>query len=174
MSNSTTQTEIGSESSLPSTTTAAISSNLQECRLSSTNAVVPSEAYNTLSNAPGVIPSRRTSFADRIKSIPNSAVMATAKFKSHFHTPHGHRLFRTNSSNLACDQPVDEAEKQKDKDFINCYQCNGGSTPPRQLEESPKSKELGFSSKQLRVGDFELIKTIGTGMLSCRVELRPM
>ena len=91
--------------------------------------------------------------------------MATAKFKSHFHAPHGGKLFRTNSSNLANEKekPIDEEQKQKEKNFIACFECNGPPLSPSEIAEHPRSKEVGVASKQLRVGDFELIKTIGTG-----------
>lgn len=89
--------------------------------------------------------------------------MATAKFKSHFHAPHGHKLFRSNSSNNFPEKPIDEEQKQKEKDFIACFECNGTPLSPAQIAEDPRNKEVGLASKQLRVGDFNLIKTIGTG-----------
>lgn len=128
-------------------------STLPEERCRST-AVLPPEAIANLENSPSIIP-RRLSLL-RIK-------MATAKFKSHFHAPHGHKLFRSNSSNLANEKPIDEEQKQKEKNFIACFECNGPPLSPSQIAENPRSKEVGAASKQLRVGDFELIKTIGTG-----------
>ncbi|KAL9130150.1 MAG: hypothetical protein Q9217_001585 [Psora testacea] len=89
--------------------------------------------------------------------------MATAKFKQHFHAPHGHRLFRSNSSNVANEPPIDEEQRQKEKDFICCYKCNQDPLSPSQISAAPRNKEVGTASKNLRVGDFELIKTIGTG-----------
>ena len=125
----------------------------ERCR---STAVLPPEAIANLENSPSIIP-RRLSLL-RIK-------MATAKFKSHFHAPHGHKLFRTNSSNLANEKPIDEEQKQKEKNFIACFECNGPPLSPSQIAEHPRSKEVGTASKQLRVGDFELIKTIGTGKI---------
>lgn len=126
----------------------------ERCR---STAVLPPEAIANLENSPSIIP-RRLSLL-RIK-------MATAKFKSHFHAPHGHKLFRTNSSNLANDKPIDEEQKQKEKNFIACFECNGPPLSPSQIAENPRSKEVGVASKQIRVGDFELIKTIGTGKVA--------
>lgn len=123
----------------------------ERCR---STAVLPPEAIENLENSPSILP-RRLSLL-RVK-------MATAKFKSHFHAPHGHRLFRTNSSNNFSEKPIDEEEKQKEKDFIACFECNGPPLTPSQIAENPRNKEVGVASKQLRVGDFELIKTIGTG-----------
>ena len=118
-----------------------------------TAAVLPAEAITNLENSPSILP-RRLSLL-RVK-------MATAKFKSHFHAPHGPKLFRTNSSNFP-EKPIDEEQKQKEKEFISCYECNGPSLTPSQIAENPRSKEVGLASKQLVVGDFQLIKTIGTG-----------
>lgn len=128
-------------------------SNTEPCRVRST-AVLPLEAVTNLAASPSIIP-RRTSL-QRVK-------MATAKFKQHFHAPHGHRLFRSNSSNIVNEQPIDEVQRQKEKDFISCYECNHAPLDPSQIEDTPRNKEVGFASKQLRVGDFDLIKTIGTG-----------
>ena len=125
----------------------------EQCR---STVVLPPEAIANLENSPSIIP-RRLSLL-RIK-------MATAKFKSHFHAPHGHKLFRTNSSSLGNEKPIDEEQKQKEKNFIACFECNGPPLSPSQIAENPRSKEVGAASKQLRVGDFELIKTIGTGKL---------
>ncbi len=129
----------------------------ERCR---STAVLPPEAIANLENSPSIIP-RRLSLL-RIK-------MATAKFKSHFHTPHGHKLFRTNSSNLVNEKPIDEEQKQKEKNFIACFECNGPPLSPSQIAENPRSKEVGAASKQLRVGDFELIKTIGTGTITMKI-----
>ena len=123
----------------------------ERCR---SNAVLPAEAVVNLENSPSIIP-RRLSL-QRVK-------MATAKFKSHFHTPHGPKLFRSNSSNHVSEKPIDEEQKRKEKDFIACYECSGPTLTPDQIADNPRNKEVGCASKQLRVGDFELIKTIGTG-----------
>ena len=102
--------------------------------------------------------------------------MATAKFRSHFHAPHGPKLFRTNSSNLTNEKekPVDEEQKQKERNFIACFECNGPPLSPSEIAEHPRSKEVGVASKQLRVGDFELIKTIGTGKFDTDVRLKAL
>jgi hypothetical protein len=34
-----------------------------------------------------------------------------------------------------------------------------------QIGQDPYDKQLGYSSQQLRLEDFELMKTLGTGML---------
>lgn len=123
----------------------------QGCR---SQAVLPPEAVANLENSPNILP-RRLSL-QRVK-------MATAKFKSHFHAPHGHHLFRSNSGNLLNEKPIDEEQKQKEKDFIACFEWNGPPLSPSEIAENPRNKEVGVASKQLRIDDFELIKTIGTG-----------
>lgn len=128
----------------------------QGCR---SQAVLLPEAVANLENSPSILP-RRLSL-QRVK-------MATAKFKSHFHAPHGHHLFRSNSANLLNEKPIDEEQKQKEKDFIACFECNGPSLSPSEIAENPRNKEVGSASKQLRIGDFELIKTIGTGQCTQR------
>ena len=136
----------------PSSTTQTLSDNsiaLRQCR---SPAALPPEAVANLEASPSIIP-RRTSFVR----------MATAKFKQHFHAPHGHKLFRSNSSNIVNEKPIDEEQKKKEKDFISCYECNGPSLSPDQIADAPRNKEVGCASKQLRVADFDLLKTIGTG-----------
>ena len=157
---STTQTEaepepLPSPSLSPSSTSASgVSAPCRDRDRDRSSTVLPLEAINNLQSSPNII-SRRTSY-QRVK-------MATAKLKQHFHAPHGHRLFRSNSSNLVHQQPIDEEQLKKEKDFISCYECNSAPLSPNQLDEDPRNKELGAASKQLRVGDFQLIKTIGTG-----------
>jgi len=126
----------------------------EPCRLRST-AVLPVEAVASLEDSPSVIPRRASSQLLR---------MATAKLKERFHAPHGHRLFRSNSSHIAGQQPINEEQRQKEKNFISCYECNNEALSPKEIAEAPRAKEVGVASKQLRIGDFDLIKTIGTGM----------
>ena len=132
------------------------------CARPRSSTVLPStEALNItkLQNAPGIVP-RRTSFF----SIHPTVKMAAERFKNKIKAPHGHHLFRSNSSTLS-EAPVDEEGRQKERHFIECYECNSVHLTPEQIDDTPKNKEVGASSKQLRVGDFELIKTIGTGMM---------
>ena len=121
-------------------------------------AVLPLEAVTNLQQSPSVTQRRNFHFVS----------MATAKFKQHFHAPHSHRLFRSNSSNVVNEPPVDQAQRQKEKDFLCCYECNQAPLSPHQISDAPHNKEVGTASKNLRVGDFELIKTIGTGVTHYR------
>lgn len=122
--------------------------------------VLPLEAVARLEQSPSVTASRRNNF--------HLVSMATARIKSHFHAPHGHRLFRSNSAQVFSQLPVDEVQRQQERDFICCYDCDGaaslaksqsvGGSPP-----NGRCREVGCASKNLRVGDFQLLKTIGTG-----------
>ena len=120
--------------------------------------VLPLDAVTNLQQSPSVVPRRSSHLIE-------AARMATAKLKQHFHHPHGpHRLFRTNSSNLVAEHPIDEQERQKERNFLCCYKCNHDPLSPKEISDAPQNKEVGTASKNLRIGDFELIKTIGTGI----------
>jgi hypothetical protein len=45
--------------------------------------------------------------------------------------------------------------------------------PAEQIAQDPEDKQLGFSAQQPRLEDFELMKTLGTGMLKHRGEAGP-
>ena len=69
------------------------------------------------------------------------------------------------SSGAAPTQPAPhDDEKEEEKVFVAQYKQNEQPLPPSQIAQDPESKSLGHSSSQLRVRDFELIKTLGTGM----------
>ena len=53
--------------------------------------------------------------------------------------------------------------KQDEKNFIVHYGEKQEIVPPEKIEDDERKQELGFSSRKLRVTDFELIKTLGTG-----------
>lgn len=53
--------------------------------------------------------------------------------------------------------------KQDEKNFIVRSGDKQEIIPPEKIEEDDIDKQLGFSSRKLRVTDFELIKTLGTG-----------
>ena len=70
------------------------------------------------------------------------------------------------SSGAAPTQPAphDDEKEEEEKGFVAQYKQNEQPLPPSQIAQDPESKSLGHSSSQLRVRDFELIKTLGTGM----------
>ena len=93
--------------------------------------------------------------------------MATAWVKRHVpnvgHSDHDdHRNQKPQQRSAA-----DDAQHQDEKDFIvNEVQQNSLILPPEEDAEHPKNKKLGASSQQLRIEDFELMKTLGTGQLT--------
>jgi hypothetical protein len=69
--------------------------------------------------------------------------------------------------------------RQEEKNFVIAnYEIAVGhqTVPPEQIAQDFEDKQLGFSAQQLRLEDFELMKTLGTGMLKHRGEagLRPV
>ena len=60
--------------------------------------------------------------------------------------------------------PHDDEKEEEEKRFLAQYKDNERPLPPSQIAQDPESKQLGQSSSQLRVEDFELIKTLGTGI----------
>lgn len=84
--------------------------------------------------------------------------MATATLKHGAHKLLGHNKPATTDSS-----PVDSQKCQQEKQFIANFYDNARPLPPDQIADSPRNKELATSSQQLRIQDFELIKTLGTG-----------
>lgn len=84
--------------------------------------------------------------------------MATASLK------HGaHKLLGHNKPAASDPSPIDNAKCQQEKQNISAHCDNARPLPPDQIATSPRNKELATSSKNLRIQDFELIKTLGTG-----------
>ena len=59
--------------------------------------------------------------------------------------------------------PHDEAQEEREKAFIADFEECKKPLSPKHIAEDPRNKKLGASSKQLRLKDFELVKTLGTG-----------
>ncbi|KAL9596277.1 MAG: hypothetical protein Q9219_005907 [cf. Caloplaca sp. 3 TL-2023] len=84
--------------------------------------------------------------------------MATATIK------HGaHKLLGHNKPANIDSAPIDNEKCRQEKQAIADFYENSRPLPPDQIADSPRNKELATSSRQLRVQDFELIKTLGTG-----------
>ncbi|KAL8970972.1 MAG: hypothetical protein Q9183_001273 [Haloplaca sp. 2 TL-2023] len=84
--------------------------------------------------------------------------MATASIK------HGaHKLLGHNKSAVPETAPVNNEKCQQEKQFIADCVDHAKPLPPDQVAENPRHKDLATSSKNLRIQDFELIKTLGTG-----------
>lgn len=66
--------------------------------------------------------------------------------------------------------PSNHAQKmetaQQEKEFVAHYADQTRSLRTEEIQEDRRNKELGHSSKSLSVEDFELVRTLGTGMSS--------
>ncbi|KAI4190170.1 MAG: hypothetical protein L6R41_000978 [Letrouitia leprolyta] len=91
--------------------------------------------------------------------------MATASIKHGAHKLLGHNK-PANSDPL----PVDNEKCQQEKQFIAEFYDSSRPLPPDEIADSPRNKELATSSRQLRIQDFELIKTLGTVIRLKQVE----
>jgi protein kinase A len=60
---------------------------------------------------------------------------------------------------------------EEEKQFVAHFQDNQlqHPLPPEEIEKDPKNKQLGRSSRGLRVTDFELVRTLGTGAYFLRL-----
>lgn len=59
---------------------------------------------------------------------------------------------------------VDMADREDEKQFIANWEEEKRPLKPEEIEQDPEHKRLGHSSSSLRVEDFNLVKTLGTGM----------
>jgi protein kinase A len=53
---------------------------------------------------------------------------------------------------------------QAEKDFVAHFAEQTRTLAPEEIAKDPRNKELGHSSRCLSVKDFELIRTLGTGV----------
>lgn len=67
------------------------------------------------------------------------------------------------------DSQADVAQREEEKDFIRSFQEDETIVSPDNLAKDSRTQRLGNSSRRLRVGDFSLLKTLGTGMMSLPV-----
>lgn len=59
---------------------------------------------------------------------------------------------------------ADVAQREEEKEFIRAYEEDQRIVSPDNLAKDPRIQRLGGSSHKLRVEDFRLVKTLGTGM----------
>lgn len=60
-------------------------------------------------------------------------------------------------------EPFNREKEEKEKRFVSQYEDNKRPLSPNSIVKDPRNKELGCASRQLKVNDFELVKTLGTG-----------
>ena len=97
--------------------------------------------------------------------------MATAALKNHitaraFHDDdHGNEKQNNDAQNVqnSADQG-DTSPRQNEKQFIVHWDDQKGLLEPKEITIDPERKRLGHKSSSLRIEDFNLIKTLGTGM----------
>lgn len=66
---------------------------------------------------------------------------------------------------LTPEQMAQAAEQEKE--FIAHFSDVQRPLAPGEIQQAPRNKELGRSSKGLSVRDFELVRTLGTGTYLC-------
>ena len=85
---------------------------------------------------------------------------------------HGHQGRRTSESKKqaknAEDDPTFQRNKEDEKHFIAQWEVGSHKKPlsPTEVAKDPIQKQVGLSSKCLRIEDFKLLKTLGTGTVS--------
>jgi protein kinase A len=68
------------------------------------------------------------------------------------------------SGNSSSSDPMVSTETiEQEKHFIAAFSDQQQSLAPEEVQQDPRNKELGKSSKGLSVKDFELVRTLGTG-----------
>ena len=101
--------------------------------------------------------------------------MAAAALKNHiariaFHD-HNHGNKKQDNAQDSADQG-DTSSRQNEKQFIVNWEEEKGVLEANEISVDPELKRLGHSSSSLRVGDFNLIKTLGTGTnMSCAISM---
>ena len=91
------------------------------------------------------------------------------------------RILGSSNKTSSCNQlaenipptlPRNHEQEQKERHFVTHYNDSRHEPlAPEAIAEDPKNKELGGSSSQLRLDDFVLLKTLGTGtFICCEVE----
>jgi protein kinase A len=53
---------------------------------------------------------------------------------------------------------------EEEKQFIARFSEQHHPLPPEDVQQDPRNKELGRSSRGLSVKDFDLVRTLGTGV----------
>jgi len=76
--------------------------------------------------------------------------------------PHHHS---TSSKPMSPDEKI--AVAQQEKQFVAHFSEQSHPLPPEEVQQDPRNKDLGRSSRALSVHDFELVRTLGTGACCC-------
>ncbi len=55
------------------------------------------------------------------------------------------------------------AAVEQEKQFVAHFSEQQHPLPPEEVQQHPRNKDLGRSSRALSIHDFELVRTLGTG-----------
>jgi len=91
--------------------------------------------------------------------------MAAAALKKHI-TRLAFRDEKRNNDTQNAQDSSDQADtslRQNEKRFIVHWEDEKGLLEPNEIANDPTRKRLGYASSSLRVEDFNLVKTLGTG-----------
>ena len=72
----------------------------------------------------------------------------------------------SSKKDAAAEQHRLSEQEAQERDFIAHNNSSDEVLSPSQIAQDPKKKDLGKSSRALRIQDFELLKTLGTGTIS--------
>lgn len=78
---------------------------------------------------------------------------------------HAHSRAPNDIGSIEASAPTADDRRQVEKDFIASFESDSRLLSPSQIIEDPMNQKLGSSSQSLRLDDFELLKTLGTGEL---------
>lgn len=87
--------------------------------------------------------------------------MAAAAMHAHLPSTGGIPILGSNAPPRGGLSPGERREDEKA--FVAQFDNDPRPLSPKLIAEDPKNKKLGMSSKNLRLQDFELLKTLGTG-----------
>ena len=87
--------------------------------------------------------------------------MAAGLLHHHHHNGPSHHASPTSSSPTS--SIVTPETIRQEKQFVAQFSSEQSVLPPDEIQQDPRNKELGGSSKGLSVRDFELVRTLGTG-----------
>jgi len=91
--------------------------------------------------------------------------MAAAAMHAHLPSTGGIPILGSNAP--ARSGSASGERREKEKAFIAKFDNDPRPLSPKLIADDPKNKKLGVSSKSLRLQDFELLKTLGTGKSYC-------
>jgi len=76
----------------------------------------------------------------------------------------GRNKEKEESAKSSTPPPRNEEQEEKERQFVAQFSERKEPLPPSEIAQDPTNKLLGGFSSQLRLDDFELLKTLGTGI----------